>query len=173
VPLHTLKLTAALVSGAALGVGTVGAWYVVTPKMTVEAMADAAASKDGARLVQYMDMKALRADMRRRAAIVISDRYPLGRTKVVIDPRRVTEALAGKVIDEVFSPRGTDRMLARNRVPTAPGDVAYVILRGGPNQFTARFDSPRRVDLLFSRHGAGWKLSGIAARPRTRSEQII
>lgn len=168
-----LRLTAAITCGATLGVAVISGWYIITPKMTVEAMAMAAANGDGKRLAAYMDMDALRADMRRRTAIALSDRFPLGSNRVIIDPRRVTEALAGKVIDDVFSRKGTDRILSKEHGKIASKDVTYVILRGGPNNFTARLDSPRRVDLLFSRQGAGWRLSGIAMRAAGKPELII
>ena len=169
--MRPLTYTAGVVMGAVLGISVIAGWYAVTPRMTVDAMAAAAAGGDHEALASYMDMASLRADVRRRVADALSNRYPPGH--VILDPRRVTEALAGKAIDETFSRSGTRRMLERHAGGTIARDVHYVILRHGPNGFVARLDSPRRVDLLFSRHGLTWLLSGIAMRPAARPDVMI
>lgn len=169
--IHPLRVTIAIVGGASMGVAAVGAWYVVTPQMTVEAMADAAVRGDGDRLASYMDLPELRRDTRRRASRAIADNYPPG--IVVLNPGMVTEALVGRVIDQAFSIEGARRAVqGSRRAVVTRQDVQYRILRNGPNHFVARLDSPRRVDLLFTRHAAGWLLSGIMPRPGKPDEMI-
>lgn len=156
------RAAVAMGSGAVLALGTISGWYLVTPRRTVEAMADAAAHGRSDILVRYMDMPALRADMRRRAARAIAQGYPPGR--VVLNPRVVVEALAGPQIDRMFSLDGTRRVVERSKRRHVDMAVRFSILRGGADHFTARLDEPRPVDLLFTRKGVSWRLTGI--RPR-------
>lgn len=162
---------AGVIAGAALGIAVIAGWYAVTPRMTVEAMASAASAGDHERLSSYMDMTSLRADVRRRASGVISDKYPPG--AVILDPERVTEALAGRKIDETFSRSGTRRMLEKPSSREAAKAIGYLIRRDGPNHFTARLEYPRSVDLLFSRRGLSWRLTGIALRKPYRPDRMI
>lgn len=170
--MHPFRVTLAVVGGASLVVGAVGAWYAFTPAMTVEAMATAAIAGDGERVASYMDMEALRKDVRRQASSAIARNYPQGR--VMLKPEAITEALVGSVIDRAFSLDGTKRMLKRSQreMPTRE-DVAYTILRDGPNHFIARLDRPRRVDLHFTRHAAGWLLSRITSRPAVERRNLV
>lgn len=166
-----VRLTIAMGAGSALCMGVVSTWYLVTPRRTVEAMADAASHGRSSELATYMDMPSLRADMRRRAARAIAQGYPPGR--VVLNPRVVVEALAGPQIDSLFSPDGTRRAVERTMRRHVDMTVDFVIMRGGPNHFTARLESPRRVDLLFTRSGIAWRLTGIRPRPAPRMEEMV
>lgn len=170
--IHPLRVTLAIFGGASIVVGAVGSWYLVTPRMTMEAMADAAVRGDAEKLTSYMDMKELRRDMRRRASRALASRYPPGR--VVLDNDLVTEALAGSLIDHAFSLEGArNAVRGHGRAIRTRADVQYRIIRDGPNHFVARLDQPRRVDLLFTRNVAGWLLTGIAQRPPLEPKNLI
>ncbi len=166
------RTAVAMGTGAILALGAISGWYLVSPRRTVEAMADAATHGRSDILVQYMDMPALRADMRRRAAHAIAQGYPPGR--VVLNPKIVVEALAGPQIDRMFSNDGTRRAVERSKRSHLDMAVTFSILRGGADHFTARLDRPHPVDLLFTRRGTSWRLTGI--RPRAtrtpRAEEI-
>lgn len=134
------------------------------------AMTEAIARRDGAALASYMDMDALRLSTRIGAEGVIRRAYPGGR--VHLDPHGITEALIGKTIDRIFSPKGTQEMLRRQRKPLGTKEVNYTIIRMGPNAFIARLDEPTRVDLMFTRHIVSWRLSSIIQRPKIRAGAI-
>lgn len=158
-------------TAAAIGsviVATTGAivasWYIWSPAMTLEAMADAAARRDAVAVSSHMDMPALRADMRRVVQENLRRNIPSGR--VVLDHRAITEILVGRIIDGVFSPRGTGRILDEQRDPELSRQaLSYRISLDGPNRFTAHIQAPMRIDLRFTRHGARWMLSSIRNPP--------
>lgn len=160
-PKHGAEILAVLLAAVA---GVVAAWYVWSPSMTIEAMADAAARRDDTALTAHMDMVALRADMRKVAEDNLRQNVPSGR--VVLDHRAITEILVGRLIDDVFSARGTRRILRDQVNPQASRrTLSYRISFDTPNQFTARVDAPTRIDLKFTRHGAHWMLSSIRNTP--------
>lgn len=166
-----IKVACASMLGAALGTTLACGWYLASPGYTVEAMADAAVHGRSDQLVTYMDMPALRSSTRSAGARVIEEQYPTGRVR--LDPRKVTEALAGHMIDHIFSVQGTKEIIGRRRPTSTDATVRYRILRQGPNRFTARIDLPRSVDLVFTRHLVQWKLSAINARPAVKPVEIV
>jgi len=166
-----IRVTLSIAGGALMGIATMSGWYALTPRMTVDAMASAAQRGDSANLVRHMDMTALRMDMRRRAQQALETSAPPG--LVLLDPKAVTEALVGGRIDETFSLKGARKALRRKGAGRVPDHIDYRIMRNGPNAFVARLDGPRRVDLLFTRKGLTWMLTGIAARPRPMPQAMI
>lgn len=161
--IEPIRVTLSIAGGALMGIASLSGWYALTPRMTVEAMASAAQRGDSVDLVRHMDMTALRVDMRRRAQQALEKNTPPG--LVLLDPKAVTEALVGGRIDQAFSLKGARKALDRKDVRRVSEHVDYRIMRNGPNAFVARLDGPRRVDLLFTRRGLTWMLTGIAARP--------
>lgn len=161
----------AIAAGTLLGVSALSVWYVVSPTLTIEAMADAAVRGDAEELVTYVDMQALRRDVRRQATRMLGHYRT---DKVRMNPDMMVEALAGEVIDKAFSIEGARQAVTGTRRAIGNrSDLRYQILRDGPNRFVARLDMPRRVDLMFTRSGAGWVLAGIRMRPALRQRDMV
>lgn len=166
------RFVAIVTCTSAVFMSLVAIWYWFSPSMTLEAMADAAARKDGVAVASYMDMDALRSDTRAAAEETLKAIAPSG--EVVLNHRAITEILIGKVIDEVFSTNGTSRLLENQADPHSTRNaLRYRILVTGPNKFIARIENPARVDLVFIRHGAEWLLSSIRERPPRQVEKFV
>lgn len=168
---HLVKrVLAAGTSVSALGMSLLAAWYWLSPSMTLENMANAASRRDGKGVAAYMDMDALRASTRQDAENALRNSVPSN--NVFLNHRAITEALVGKIIDDIFSPQGTRRLVEGQSDPAGNRHaLAYRIILNGPNRFVARIDAPERVDLLFIRHGADWLLSAIHSRPEEPPEK--
>ena len=138
---RTLALgLAALFALAAAG------WWFGSPWWTLWRMREAARAGDSGTLAGYIDFPALRASARARL------RPSLG-------------PLAGPAADALVSPAALRLALGRGRAGSGePGEVELV--RTGASEF--RIERGGR-DLVFRRHGLGWKLSEVRlARPAGR-----
>ena len=166
-----IRAALSVLSGVGVVVVVMAAWYLLTPGMILERMARSAAAGDADGVVAYMDVAALRLDARKRAARALARNVP--QDDVVLDHRMVTEALAGKIIDRVFSAEGARAMASDPKTVAEAGEITYVIRRDGLNNFTARLSGPRHVDLLFTRRGLTWRMTGIANAPEENPVKIV
>lgn len=166
------RLLAVVTTTAAIAISSLAVWYSCSPAMTLEAMANAAERRDGDGVAVHMDMLALRISTRMLAEETLRRNVPSDR--VVLNHHVITEVLVGRVIDDIFTRHGTDRVVRGQSDPIANrGALSYRIALQGPDRFIARLDAPRRVDLLFIRHGATWLLSAIRMRPAEAPRNYI
>lgn len=124
-------LAAALVLSLAAG------WWFGSPWWTLWRMREAARAGDSETLAAYIDFPALRASTRARLG-------PLG-------------PLARPAVDALVSPAALRLALgARGGRGGGAGEVE--LARTGINEFRVRRGGR---DLVFRRHGLGWKLAGV------------
>jgi hypothetical protein len=139
---------------AALLVLVAAGWWFGSPWWTLWRMREAAEARDAETLAAYIDFPALRASTREQLGL-----GPLG------------ALVAGPAIDAAISPEALSLALGRGRgAPGASGggtgapdggasEPAKVDLsRAGASEFRV---GGERSDLVFRRHGLGWKLEEI------------
>lgn len=159
-------LAAAIV--IALGV----AWYFASPWYTLRQMRSAAEANDAAALSSYIDYPSLREDLKsdlmaQMMAEASKDKSGFGALGVAIG-----SALIGPAIDGMVSPAGVRAMMISKEkresaqsagAPAAPVKVESdpVIERRSFSEFVVRSKSDPDGGMVFTRHGLGWKLSGV------------
>jgi hypothetical protein len=152
----------------ALGV----AWYFASPWYTLKQMKSAAAANDADALSSYIDYPSLREDLKsdlmaQMMADASKDKSGFGPLGVAIG-----SALIGPAIDGMVSPAGVRAMMLSRHdkdrpgsvnVPAAPVKVESdpVIERRSFSEFVVRSKSDPDGGMVFTRHGLGWKLSGV------------
>lgn len=139
---RTLALAAALLVALAAAVG----WWFASPWWTLWRIREAAEAQDSEAVAAYIDFPALRASTREQLATRLG---PLG------------NALAGRAVDTLVSPTGIRLALegrgAREGAGEGEGDEVDLV-RTGAGEFRVRREGG---DLIFRRHGLGWKLEEI------------
>ncbi|MEA3009819.1 MAG: hypothetical protein QOJ91_1511 [Sphingomonadales bacterium] len=129
-------------------------WWFGSPWWTLWRMREAAEAGDAEALADYIDFPALRASTRRQLRRRLG---PLG------------ELVAGPALDAAISPQALSLALGKGRAVTGggangaggagSGDRAKVdVSRTGASEFRVE---GRSSDLVFRRHGLGWKLEEI------------
>jgi len=126
---------------AALLVLLAAGWWFGSPWWTLWRMREAAQAGDAEALAAYIDFPALRASTRARLAPRLG---PLG------------SALARPAVDALVSPAALRLALLGRSEGGGPGEVELV--RTAAGEF--RVERGGR-DLIFRRHGLGWKLEEI------------
>jgi hypothetical protein len=130
-----------LALGAALAFLAGAGWWFGSPWWTLWRMREAAQAGDSEALAAYIDFPALRASTRGRLG-------PFG------------GALAGRAVDALVSPAALRLALQSRNGSGGRGDDGELDLdRTGASEFRLRRG---RTDLVFRRHGLGWKLEEIA-----------
>lgn len=162
-------------------------WYFGSPWLTLYQVKSAAERKDIDALIGYIDFDAVRSDLksqmhaqaRREAA---TDHSP-------IDPE--AEAIADQSVNEQVNPTNVRNLLKEAFAAKKPDDAGpatgntaapaggdsdsspldqigkhIAVDRTGFDSFVVRGeDKPDGVRLTFTRHGLGWKLSGVRLPP--------
>jgi Protein of unknown function (DUF2939) len=128
-----------------------GGWWFGSPWWTLWRMREAAQAGDSEALAGYIDFPALRASTREQLGL-----GPVG------------GLLAGPAVDALVSPKALELALGAGRGSAGGdrqaggaggGEPRQVDLsRNGASEFRVR---GRRSDLVFRRHGLGWKLEEI------------
>jgi len=136
--------TIALAAAALLLLAGTG-WWFGSPWWTLWRMREAAQAGDADALAAYIDFPALRASTRTKLAPRLG---PLG------------GALARPAVDALVSPAALRLALGRGRGGRGGGEVD--VDRTGASEFRLRRG---RQDLVFRRHGLGWKLEEISLSP--------
>ncbi|HEX8513854.1 MAG TPA: DUF2939 domain-containing protein [Allosphingosinicella sp.] len=135
---RTIALAAALFLLLAAG------WWFGSPWWTLWRIREAAEAQDSEAVAAYIDLPALRASTREQLA---SHLGPLG------------SALAGPAVDTLVSPTGIEVALGIGGAGEREGGPGEVDLaRTGSGEFRVRREGG---DLIFRRHGLGWKLEEI------------
>jgi hypothetical protein len=114
-----------------------GGWWLASPWWTLSRMRDAAEAGDARTLAAYIDFPALRASTKAQLP------GPLGR-------------LARPAVDLLVTPAGL-RLALMKRPEASEGELELV--RSGVNEFRLRREG--KPDLVFRRHGLGWRLSEV------------
>jgi hypothetical protein len=138
----------ALAAAALLALLAAG-WWFGSPLWTLWRMREAARAGDAQALAAYVDFPALRASTRRQLRPRLG---PLG------------GLLAGPAVDAVISPEALRLALLHGRGDRAgagagAGGGETGLVRTGASEFRV---SRGKGDLVFRRHGLGWKLEEIA-----------
>jgi hypothetical protein len=136
-----------LALAAALAVLAGAGWWFGSPWWTLWRMREAARAGDSDALAAYIDFPALRASTRAR-----------------LDPRLgpLGAALAGRAVDALVSPAAL-RLALQSRRGSGSGGGELDLDRIGASEFRLRRG---RNDLIFRRHGIGWKLVDVRLAQR-------
>lgn len=158
------KVSVGIISGA-VAFSIMWAWYYITPRVTLWRMNKAIESRDDKVLVSYLDIPAMRKQMRRSVA---ADLKAVGRHGgVAMDEQLMVELLVGKTIDRLISDEGIRAAThSRGNLEDEVGELEYEIRQVGFNHFYVKVTAPARVLLRFGRRGMGWKLEGIESIPQ-------
>ena len=124
-------------------------WWFGSPWWTLWRMREAAQAGDAGTLASYIDFEAVRASTKAQLAPRLG---PLG------------SALARPAVDALVSPTGLRLALLRNR--DGPEGGGLDLVRTGANEFRLHREGARdgKGDLVFRRHGLGWKLAEVRLR---------
>jgi hypothetical protein len=117
-------------------------WWFGSPWWTLWRMREAAAAGDAATLAGYIDFPAVRASAKAQLRPRLG---PLG------------SALARPAVDALVSPAALRLALMKRRDGRSAAGLGMV--RTGASEFRLRRDGGS--DLVFRRHGLGWKLSEV------------
>jgi hypothetical protein len=128
---------------AALAVLLIAGWWFGSPWWTLWRMREAARAGDSETLAAYIDFPALRASTRAKLAPRLG---PLG------------GALAGPAVDTLVSPAALRLALGSGRGGGESG-ADFDLDRTRASEFRLRRGDK---DLVFRRHGLGWKLEEIS-----------
>jgi hypothetical protein len=142
------------IAAAALLASLAAGWWFGSPWWTLWRMREAAEAGDGEALAAYIDFPALRASTREQLGRRLG---PLGGLVV------------GPALDAAISPEALSLALGKGRAGPggggsgdrgggAGGPAKVDLSRTGASEFRVRGKS---ADLVFRRHGLGWKLEEI------------
>lgn len=145
--------TVALAAAALLAVAAAG-WWLASPWWTLWRMREAAEAGDSEALAAYVDFPALRASTRKQLGSKLG---PLG------------GLVAGPALDAAISPEALRLALGKGRGSAGGGGGGAGSSRGSepPDVDISRTGASefrvegKRSDLVFRRHGLGWKLEEI------------
>lgn len=150
-------------------------WYFASPSYTLSQMRAAAEANDADALSNYIDYDSLREDMKAEfmahmMAEAQKDDSGFGALGVAIG-----SAMIGPIVDGMVSPAGVRAMLISSKQEQAKsgdGPKAPVRVDGDPiierrsfSEFAVKSKNDADGAMIFSRHGLGWKLSGVDLPP--------
>lgn len=157
---------------AAIFVVAAVAWYFGSPYYTLSQMKAAAQANDPDGLSAHVDYPALREDLKSEfmahmMAEAQKDESGFGALGMALG-----SAMIGPMVDGMVSPAGVRAMLLSKQqretakagnASTAPGkvDEDLVIERRSFSEFAVKSKSDPDGAMVFTRHGLGWKLSGV------------
>lgn len=147
-------------------------WYFYSPTYTLQEMKAAAQGNDSDAFSSYIDYPALREDMKAELMAQLiresrKDKSGFGGLGVAIG-----SAMIGPIVDGMVSPAGIRAAFIANRAKPSGkvGKAAMkpfelqdkpVIVRRSFSEFAVTSQKPDQGAMVFTRHGLGWKLSGI------------
>jgi hypothetical protein len=161
---------AAIALVIAAGVG----WYLVSPAWTLKQMAAAAQARDGDKLSAYIDFPKLRETTKSQLKAAATAKLASGSNNgFEALGMMIGMSMIDNMIDGMFTPEGIAAMFARDKA--APGTkkpfgidaTNREIIRDGFDRFRLhdKRASGQDGDLVFERHGLGWKLAQIKVPP--------
>jgi hypothetical protein len=149
-------------------------WYFVSPGWTLKQMADAAQSRDADKLSAYVDYPKLRDTTKSQLKAAMASKIASGSNNgFEALGMMVGLAMMDTMIDGVLTPEGMEAMFAKakeSETVRPPAKKPFgldannrEIVRDGLDRF--RLHEKGRADqdgdLIFERHGFGWKLAEI------------
>ena len=153
-------------------------WYFYSPTYTLQEMKAAAQGNDSDAFSSYIDYPALRENMKAELMAQLiresrKDKSGFGGLGIAIG-----SAMIGPIVDGMVSPAGIRAAFIANRAKPSGkvGKAAMkpfelqdkpVIVRRSFSEFAVTSQKPDQGAMVFTRHGLGWKLSGIDL-PSTR-----
>lgn len=154
-----------VIAAAALLVALAGGWYFASPAYTLSRMKAAAEARDDVALARNVDFPALRESLKAgmTQAILAEEDNEGGFGKL---GSGIAMAMMSPMIDNMVSPAGLKAMLARRAPAESGGKGAKAeaeeveIDRVGLSEFRLGAKG-REGAMIFTRHGLGWKLSGV------------
>lgn len=160
---------------ALLLIGAGAGWYFESPAWTLKQMADAANARDAGRLSAYVDYPKLRETTKAQIKAAMAARLGSGHAHgFEAVGMMLGMAVADPMIDRMVTPDAIAAMFAadkgRSDAAGAPAGKPFAvdasnaeIVHDGLDRF--RLHDRRRPgqdgDLVFERHGLGWKLAQI------------
>lgn len=159
----------------AILVVAVGGWWYASPLWTLRQMREAAQAGDAEKLSNYVDYPALRedlkAEMRRSMLAELSKQNQANGFEAM--GSMLALAIINPMIDAMVTPEGVEAMFnqaKRARAPTNRPQLPQaasdpIIERKSVDRFVVRDKDPTKASMTFSRHGLGWKLSGLDMPP--------
>ncbi|MET0245806.1 MAG: DUF2939 domain-containing protein [Sphingomonas sp.] len=139
-----------------------GGWYFGSPWLTLYQIRNAAQARDAAALSGHIDYEALRDDVRRQ----LRDRLRAeGVTRGRLGESLVVGAIADGVADAVVRPEGLEAIFAAEAAsrdtPFRMRAADMKMRRDGFDQFRLVKRDGQGGELVFRRHGLGWKLAAV------------
>jgi hypothetical protein len=168
------------VIGALLFVALGAGWYFASPWWTLREMKLAAEAGDADRFASYVDFPAVREDAKaeilaRLTAQTQKDDSAFGALGMALGT-----AMVGPIVDQMVSPAGLRAaFIVKRNSPSAGRDKAPagvhvaeepVLVRRGFSEFMVASRERPKSGLVFTRHGLGWKLSGLDLPPEGGGE---
>jgi len=163
-----------VVGAIGLLVAAAAAWYFESPVWTLKQMADAAQQHDAEKLSAYIDYPKLRESTKSQLKAAMTAKLTSGSSNgfealgVVMGM-----SMVDNMIDGVLSPEGMEAMFAAEKAkgtataePKRPFGLDASnreVIRDGFDKFRLhdKTKAGHDGDLIFERHGLGWKLAKI------------
>jgi hypothetical protein len=152
-----MKIGRWLIGLAAFAAGLGATWYFASPWWTLRGMKQAAEAGDTQALSAYIDYPAVREDVRRQ----VRERYAGGGS---LESRLLRGVVAEGIVEAVVRPEGLKAALVAGsmvRSPLAMRAEDVAMRRDGLDEFRLANRSGEGAELVFHRHGLGWKLAGV------------
>lgn len=158
-----------IVAGAAAFVVLAAGWYFGSPWLTLYQIRNAAEARDATALSSHIDYEALREDVRRQLREKLRAE---GVTRGRLGESLVIGAITDGVADAVVRPEGLAAIFAAEAAaPDTPFRMRaseMAVRRDGLDQFRLVKRDGQGGELIFRRHGLGWKLSAVKLPPDFR-----
>jgi hypothetical protein len=144
-----------------LAIGAAAGWYFASPWWTLHQIKAAADARDAKTLSSYVDYAAVREDVKAQI-------QPRVNPRSVDGPADIADILASTVAqgiaDAVVRPEGLTAVFAAGSVAKSPFAMRsedMQMRRDGLSQFRLVNSGTGGGELVFRRHGLGWKLAGV------------
>ena len=158
---RALRLAILVIAALALA----AAWEIASPWWTLKGMRDAAAAQDSEKLASYVDFPRVRANLREQLIDAADRRIPARAFEAILG-KRSFERFIDRIIGFMVSPQSLKIALDVASKVDGPTDAtkrACGMKREGLEHFRIRCARlpDGSGDLVFERHGFGWRLVGI------------
>jgi hypothetical protein len=166
-------IVAAILLVIAAGVG----WYFESPSWTLKQMASAAHARDSDKLSSYIDFPKLRESTKSQLKAAVTAKLTSGTSNgFEALGMMLGMSMIDNMVDGMFTPEGIAAMFAAQKAAPAKKPAAKPfgidatnreIVRDGFDRFRLhdKRASGQDGDLVFERHGLGWKLAQIKVPP--------
>jgi hypothetical protein len=147
-------------------------WYFTSPWYTLKQMRDAARENDADRFSAYIDYPAVREDLKAEIMAQVIAEAQKDKSGYGSLGTAFASATVGPLVDGIVSPAGLRAAFIANRNKRAkrPKNQAAgafqladdaEVKRRSFDEFAVGSKSRNKGEMIFKRHGLGWKLSGV------------